>query len=367
MKSILAFGVVLMVAIATSEALPFLFGNYNLGLPLFGKSEGEKNKGYEEKNIYGLTPKGNDRHEDDKRIKDYHDVVKSKDYNGGKDILNHGLGDILGHIFGKDHQDDKKINNYHDVEKGKDYDGVKSTKDGGILGHIFGKDNDKDDKKIKGLHDVVKGKDYNGGKDIIHHGLGGILGLIFGKDHDDKKITGHYDDKTKDHNRKDDDHKEIKGHDDDKKIYEHHDSGKDKDHEGSKKANDGGNKDHHEADDKTRDHNRKDDKDHDKTEHHDNGIVKDKDGKDREGGKSHDEKSKGNSDKKHEPVYCPKPVAPQYGAFTGAKDNCEVNSIIYYSCQSGYVLQGATWNQCIYKQQAAVWAYPTPACIRSAY
>ena len=122
--------------------------------------------------------------------------------------------------------------------------------------------------------------------------------------------------KTKGHQ----DDGKTKGHQDDGKTKGHQDDGKTKGHQ-----DDGKTKGHH-NDGKTKDHN------------------------------------------KQGTVYCLKPVPPPYGAIKEiVSDHCEINTIIHYSCQNGYVMSGSSWNQCVYDQSRAVWAYAVPVCKQNVY
>ena len=67
------------------------------------------------------------------------------------------------------------------------------------------------------------------------------------------------------------------------------------------------------------------------------------------------------------PIYCSKPVPPQYGEIEENYDVCEINSIIHYSCQNGYVLYGSSLNECVNKDGRAVWAYSLPVCRKTGY
>ena len=67
------------------------------------------------------------------------------------------------------------------------------------------------------------------------------------------------------------------------------------------------------------------------------------------------------------PIYCSKPVPPQYGEIEENYDVCEINSIIHYSCQNGYVLYGSSLNKCVNKDGRAVWAYSLPVCRKTGY
>lgn len=58
---------------------------------------------------------------------------------------------------------------------------------------------------------------------------------------------------------------------------------------------------------------------------------------------------------------CDPPRRPVYGGYSPHKTNYSIGSRIYFHCDKGYTLHGATWTDCKWDKQP-YWVNPPPVC-----
>lgn len=59
------------------------------------------------------------------------------------------------------------------------------------------------------------------------------------------------------------------------------------------------------------------------------------------------------------PITCPVPMAPDYGSVSPQQKDYFYNTVITYSCNDGYILEGAASATCL---QSGVFSESTPTC-----